>query len=117
MGQQFSQIKKYTQAILLTIDEKTVLNSLENIIIEFACSDQFEMQANNVHEVYSLMRAFEYKLMTYFEMYHRIVENNPLSEDDLEEHDATLSVKYEVQPDFISVVQQKICFVLSKQSS
>lgn len=81
LGSQFSMVKKYVQAVILNVDEKTVLNTLENIIIEFACSDDFERRMGNLNQISDLMRAFEYKLMAYFEIYHRIVEQNPLEED------------------------------------
>ena len=67
---------------MLHIDEKIVLNTLENIIIEYSCSDEFEETTSNVHAIYGLMRHFEYKLMAYFEMYHRLIEQNPLKEEE-----------------------------------
>lgn len=81
------------------MDEKQVLNTLENIIIEFACSDDFEERTNNLAMISDLMRAFEYKLMAYFELYHRLIEQNPLAEDDEQEEDQIKkdqSPKYEV---------------------
>ena len=51
-----------------------MLNTLENIIIEFACSDDFERRMGNLTQISDLMRAFEYKLMAYFEIYHRLIE-------------------------------------------
>ena len=53
------------------------------------------------------MRAFEYKLMAYFEIYHRLIEQNPLDEDK----------KYEVQADFLRIVQLKISSILKNQTS
>ena len=89
------------------MDEKQVLNTMENIIIEFACSDDFEERTGNLAMISDLMRAFEYKLMAYFELYHRLIEQNPLAEDD-EQEDGQIkkdqSPKYEVQPDFQKIV-------------
>jgi len=62
-----------------------VLNTLENIIIEFACSDEFELACNSFGTIFDLMRSFEYKIMTYLEMYHKLVEQNPLGDSDEEE--------------------------------
>lgn len=91
LGHQFNQIKKYTQAVLLNHDEKAVLNTLENVIIEFACSDEFELACNNLSTIFDVMRSLEYKIMTYLEMYHKIVEQNPLN-DSGEEGDAKIGL-------------------------
>jgi len=111
LGAQFSQVKKYTQSVLLSLDEKTVLNTLENIIIEFACSDEFEIGLGNLRIISDLMRAFEYKLMAYLEVYHKLIEQNPLRD----EGDQIQTKDYEVQPDFLKIVQLKISALLSKQ--
>ena len=61
-----------------------MLNTLENIIIEYACSDEFEIATGSLSTVFDLMRQFEYKVMTYLEMYHKLIEQNPLDSDDEE---------------------------------
>ena len=66
----------------MTLDEKTVLNTLENIIIEYACSDEFELGLNSLHLTSDLMRAFEYKIMAYLEVYHKLIDQNPLADDE-----------------------------------
>ena len=43
-------------------------------MIEFACSDKFEMSCGNLNQLPDLMRTFEYKLMAYLEIYHKLVE-------------------------------------------
>jgi hypothetical protein len=113
LGSQFSQVKKYVQAILFTVDEKVVLNTLENIIIEYVCSDSFEIQLGSLSTIFDLMRSFEYKLMAYLEMYHKLIEQNPLSD---EEEKDTPDNRYEAQEDFIKMVQVKICAILQKQT-
>lgn len=81
-----------------------VLNSLENIIIEFVCSDQFEIEMNNLQTVFEIMRQLEYKLMTYMEMYHKLIEQNPISEPSDEEIlSPSMRCKYQVQADFVKL--------------
>ena len=89
---------------MLNVDEKQVLNTLENIIIEFACSDDFEERSGNLQLISDLMRAFEYKLMAYFEIYHRLIEQNPLEDDDAGEEKKDQGPRYEVQADFLKIV-------------
>jgi hypothetical protein len=67
-------IKKYLQAILLSVDEMKVLRTLENILIEFLCSDEFEEKSGNMLQIHDLMMDFEFKLMAYFELYHRLID-------------------------------------------
>jgi hypothetical protein len=92
----------------MNIDHTKVLTCLEDTIIHYCCSDDFELKMASVHSMQGVMRVFEYQLMAYFDLYHRVVENNPLNGD---------QSKYEVQSDFIKVVQQKICWILSRHNS
>lgn len=93
-------MKKYTQAVLLSLDEKTILNTMENIIIEYACSDEFELALNDLRLAPELMRAFESKIMAYLELYHKLIEQNPLAD----EGRTQLQKDYEVQGDLLKVL-------------
>jgi len=73
LGFQFSQVKKYTTAVLLGLEAKSVLTALENIIIEFACSDEFELSLHNLRLTSEMMKTFEYKIMAYLELYQKLV--------------------------------------------
>jgi len=73
LGFQFSQVKKYTTAVLLGLEAKSVLTALENIIIEFACSDEFELSLHNLRLGTEMMKTFEYKIMAYLELYQKLV--------------------------------------------
>jgi len=101
IGSQFSQVKKYSQAILFNHDEKVVLQTMENIIIEFACSDEFEASMASLTTLYDLMRSFEYKIMAYLEMYHKLIEQSPI--DDEQESGQRIK-QYEAQADFLKVL-------------
>jgi len=96
-----------------------VLKTLEDIIIEFACSDDFEERSNSLHKVPDLMRTFEFKLMAYLEIYPRLAEQkvHVESEDEEEGKSATVDEKpaYVAQSDFLKVVQVKMSTILSKQ--
>ena len=73
LGYQFSQVKKYTTAVLSSLEAKSVLTALESIIIEFACSDEFELSLHNLRLTSEMMKTFEYKLMAYLELYQKLV--------------------------------------------
>lgn len=96
--------------MLVTLDEKTVLNTLENIIIEFACSDEFEIGLNSLRLTSELMRTFEYKVMAYLEVYHKLIEQNPLADDG----PSQIQKDYEVQSDFLKILQLKFSTLFSK---
>jgi hypothetical protein len=90
LGYQFSQVKKYTTAVLLGLEPKSVLTVLENIIIEFACSDEFELSLHNLRLTAEMMKTFEYKLMAYLELYQKLVlAAEPKTADVEEEAGAT----------------------------
>jgi len=92
------------------------LINLENIILEYLCSDDFEQRSNNPHLAPEQMRVFEFKLSAYFEVYKKtveIVEEKP--DDEGQDQKKINDNKYQCQKDFLTVVQNKICFVLSKQ--
>ena len=72
LGFEFSQVKKHAQAVLMNLEPKRVLSTLENIIIEFACSDEFELCLHSLRQTSDLMTTLEYKLMTYLELHHKL---------------------------------------------
>ena len=88
-------------------------------MIEFACSDEFEVRSSNLHLISNLMRTFEYKLMAYLEIYHKLVEQKPKKEETDENEEKAKAVDekkaYDVQADFLKIVQTKIGAILSKQ--
>ena len=94
-----------------------VLTTLENILIEYLCSDEFEMRMSTITSVFDVMRELEYKLMNYLDLYHKLIEQNAVDEmsnDSKEEQKSGSNTKkYETQADFIKVVQIKICAILS----
>jgi len=100
------------------LDAHAVLQTLENIIIEFACSDEFEMRSSNLHQIPDLMRTFEFKLITYLEIYHKLVEQNVHEEEADEDEDKAAAADekkvYDVQADFLKIVQTKFGAILSK---
>ena len=57
-----------------------VLTTLENILIEYLCSDEFEMRISEISTVFDVMREIEYKLMSYLDLYHKLIEMNAVDE-------------------------------------
>lgn len=51
-----------------------MLKQLEDAIIEFVCSDDFERRMNDTTAISDLMRATEYKIQAYFDAYQRLVD-------------------------------------------
>ena len=94
-----------------------VLTTLENILIEYLCSDEFEMRMSTSTSVFDVMRELGYKRMNYLDLSHKLIEQNAVDEmsnDSKEEQKSGPSTKkYETQADFIKVVQIKICAILS----
>ena len=108
LGPQFHQLKKYSLAVLIHLDAHSVLQTLENILIEFTCSDEFEMRSGNLHQLPDLMRTFEYKLMAYLEIYHKLIEQNVYEEELDEKGEKVLVVDakkaYDAQVDFLKII-------------
>lgn len=71
--------------VLLQLDETRVLLGLEDQLIDFLGDDDFEIRSFDTQSIQELMREFEYKIIVYFEIYHRIVEQNPLESDEVKE--------------------------------
>jgi hypothetical protein len=74
LGHQFQIVKKNLVTMQMQVNYKTLLTQIEDAIIEYVCSDDFERRMNYTTTISDLMRATEYKIQAYFDISSRMLD-------------------------------------------
>ena len=76
-----AQVKKYVHSSIVQLDEQTVLRTIENHIINYFNSHEFQSQSTLLDAMHIVMRKVMYYLSSYIELYSKFVNNEPLNEN------------------------------------
>ena len=88
LNHNYQIVKKNLMGLLIECrDLPNMLRQLEDQIIEFVGSDEFELKMNDANTISDLMRATEYKIQAYYQIYHKLVEQQPKTAEATESKD------------------------------
>ena len=87
MNAQFSIVKKHTTTCLLSLDPVSALKIMEDHIIEYINSGEFEHSLNDVLAISNTMLTFEFKLMGYLDMANKIAKNQKKPDEEYNDPD------------------------------
>ena len=101
LGPKFFIIKKHCVSAFLGMNVQKSVTAMEDQIVEFICSDDFEQELTDVLAMNQNMRDLEFKIIAYLDLCNKLGQ---LHED----------VEIKHADDFVKVVQSKFQLILEK---